>query len=250
MKNFLLRLSYDGTRFHGWQFQKTGERSVEGVLLGAWEKISKGEKIKLICSGRTDKGVHAYQQAANFVTGKDIDPGGIRRAFNSLLPKDVMINAVEPVVADFHARYDAKERSYLYLLSKQYSIFNRFYSYYYNRRLEVAKMREASLFLVGEHDFSAFRASGCFSPTPVRNIKAITIEEDDSFIRCRFTANAFLFRMIRIIVGTLIDVGSARLAPIDVKNILAGKDRAKAGKTAPPHGLYLEKIKYDESLFL
>ena len=246
MRNILLRLSYDGTNFHGWQQQKTGERSVEEVIVKAWKKIYKGEQIKLITSGRTDKGVHALEQAACFKTENNIPPEGIKKALNGWLPDDVRIISATVVNDDFNARYSARGRTYIYKISKTYSLFDRNYSYYYPYPLNLEKMKEASRHLIGEHDFSAFQSSQCFSPTPVRNMKKITISEDEKYFYFEFTANAFLYRMIRTLIGTLITIGNSNTPPQEMKTILKSKNRSTAGKTAPPQGLYLKKIKYKD----
>ena len=245
MNNYLLRIGFDGSSFHGWQYQKTQERSVEGVLLKAWAKLAKGEQAKLIGSGRTDKGVHALEQAANLLTAFDLPVNAVKKALNALLPDDILIHSVTSVPLDFHARYDARLRTYLYKISKKYSLFDRFYSYYHPFPLDLERMRQAASCLLGEHDFSSFRGSGCFSPTAVRKVSQLSIEEDETGISLEISANAFLYRMVRCIMGTLIAVGDGRINSEQVKKIMDGKDRSLAPKTAPAHGLYLKKIIYD-----
>ena len=243
-KNIKLTIEYDGTAYHGWQRQPR-HISIQQVIKEKIEIIAK-EKINLIGASRTDAGVHALGQVANFRTESRMDEGEWLRALNSLLPSDIVIKKTETVPFDFHSRFSAKGKQYKYLILNQPvpSALNRNYAWHIPYPLKITGMRKAARFLIGRHNFSSFRASSCSAKNPVRTIKRLTITKKDSFIQFTIEADAFLHHMVRNIVGTLVYVGMGKLLPTQIENILKSKDRRLAGKTAPPHGLYLVKVIY------
>ena len=255
MRNIKLTIQYDGTDFSGWQVQQNGT-TIQGLLEKAVYAVT-GESLRIIGAGRTDAGVHAFDQVAILKTSSMLGPEVITNALNANLPLDIRVTITEEVPDDFHPRYDASNKTYSYLISSTgpYSIFLRRYSWQMAWQLDCASMKKAAGHLVGKKDFSSFQASGCSAKHPVREIMQIEIEELKSagfmgftleapVIKISINANAFLRHMVRIIVGTLVEVGKGRLQPVDMIEILKLKDRDKAGPTAPACGLFLEKISY------
>ncbi len=254
-RHIKLTLQYDGTDYSGWQIQKK-KTTIQGLLENVIFTIT-GKQSRVTGAARTDAGVHAFEQVAAFPTQSHLEPGIFLRAINANMPQDIRVINAEACPADFHPRYDAKDKTYSYIISGMgaYSVFLTRYSWNVRSRLNTDAMKEAANYLSGRHDFSSFRASGCSSKNPVREIIAIDISETDSieFISFRFDApvikisikaNAFLRHMARNIVGTLVEVGRGKMWPGRMKEILEAKDRRRAGKTAPAHGLFLEKISY------
>jgi tRNA pseudouridine38-40 synthase len=244
LKNIKLTIEYDGTSYHGWQYQPR-HISIQQTIKEKIEQIAK-EKINLIGASRTDAGVHAIAQAANFKTKSRMNEGEWQRALNSLLPSDIVIKKAEIVPPDFHARFSSKGKIYKYLILNQPvpSALYRNYAWHMPYPLKLAEMRKAAKFLIGRHDFSSFRASSCTAENPVRKIKRLAITKKNGFIQFTIEADAFLHHMVRNIIGTLIYVGIGKLSPAQIESILKAKDRRLAGKTSPPHGLYLVKVKY------
>ncbi|MEW6621362.1 MAG: tRNA pseudouridine(38-40) synthase TruA [bacterium] len=263
MKNIKLILSYDGTNYHGWAIQPD-VNTICGTLKKALKELT-GEEIKVICASRTDAKVHARTQVVNFFTNSRIPIEAFPRALNSHLPEDIVVYDASYVDDTFHARFSAKYRKYHYLLinSKYPDVFYRHYTYWLPFELNLEKMRQACEFLIGTHDFSAFASEIKTVKNPIRDVQQLSIStnaclnllmentpnkfwfpEQNEIIFFNIKANAFLFNMIRTIVGTLIDVGREKLAPIDVKHILESKDRAKASPLVPPQGLYLIEVGY------
>jgi tRNA pseudouridine38-40 synthase len=257
MRHIRLLLQYDGTNYSGWQVQ-IDKRTVQSLVEKAVYTVT-GEHPRVTGASRTDAGVHALEQAASFITGSSLEADVIRRALNANLPEDIRIIEASECPDDFHPRYSAVNKSYVYLIthSRSSSVFLKRYSWDlpYDLSGTLEKMREASGYLEGEHDFSSFRASGCGSKTAVRKILDIEVSESASIdfmtfsinapvIKISIKGNAFLRYMVRNIVGTLVDVGRGRTTPSGIKNILESKDRGCAGITAPAHGLFLEKINY------
>lgn len=245
MRNIKLTLEYDGTCYHGWQIQPNS-RTIQGVLE---EKIGviTGQRISLIASGRTDAGVHALGQVANFKTESSIPLEAIKRGVNSLLPDDIAIKRVDTVSDDFHARFSAKSKLY------EYRIFNnpvlspieRNFSWHILQRLDLSKMQKAAEALLGTHDFSSFRSAQTDNLNPVRSMMAVEIKKKKNHIvSLRMRANAFLKQMARNIVGTLVDVGRGKIEPEEFRGILEARDRTKAGMAAPPNGLFLVEVEY------
>ncbi|MBU4541672.1 tRNA pseudouridine(38-40) synthase TruA [uncultured Acetobacterium sp.] len=244
MKNIQLIISYRGTNYCGWQVQPNG-LSIQEVITKAISELT-GEAVNLTGSGRTDAGVHALGQHANFFTAATIPPEQWYRALNTRLPADIRVISSRAGKLDFHSRYHAKGKSYLYkmLTSSVASPFLADLAFYVPRTLDWAVMEEAATSFLGEHDFTAFMASGSSIKTTVRTITEISFTNKDNLWEITFTGNGFLYNMVRIIVGTLYEVGYGRIKSQDIKAIIKGKDRSMAGITAPAHGLYLKEVFY------
>ncbi|HEX9653283.1 MAG TPA: tRNA pseudouridine(38-40) synthase TruA [bacterium] len=243
-RNIKLTLEYDGTNFCGWQWQPR-ERTVQGTLQDAMLKLL-GESPKIYAAGRTDAGVHALGQVANFNTATALDLDSIRLGLNSYFPTDVVVLRVEEVAEKFHARYSAVKRVYRYVISKRFRAIARNYSWFCKYNLDLERMRDASRCLIGEHVFTAFCKENIEEPHYLSNVEGLEWTESDDNVILRISANRFLHSMVRIIVGTMVDVGRGRIQPGEVKNILDSRDRNRAGFSVPPQGLFLEKICYPE----
>ena len=244
MRNIKLIIEYDGKGFGGWQKQPN-KLNIKGEIELAIELIT-GEKVDLIASGRTDAGVHSLGQTANFKTNSNISIEKIPNAINSKLKKSIRIKYAEEVEERFHSRYNCKSKKYRYIInnSQTGSAIYRALEYNVTNNIDIEKMKQASKYLEGEHDFTSFKASGTSGKNSVRTIYKINIEKKDERIYMEYEGNGFLYNMVRIISGTLIDVGIGKIKPEDVKRILEAKDRKLAGKTLPPHGLYLVEVNY------
>jgi len=255
MGHIKLTLQYDGTNYSGWQVQKKGA-TIQGLLEDALFTIT-GERTRITGAARTDAGVHALQQVAAFSTASLLEPHVFIKALNGNLPPDIRVLEADACENDFHPRYDAKDKTYSYIIYKTcaYSVFLEKYSWSIPCKLNSEAMREAALYLEGEHDFSCFRASGCSSKHPVRTIHAVEVNELPSVefigfhfnvpvIKISITANAFLRHMARNIIGTLVETGRGKYPPSWMKEVLQSKDRNLAGRTAPARGLFLERIRY------
>jgi len=247
LRNIKLIVEYDGTNYHGWQSQAgTGQPTIQDTLDRAIRTLI-GEDVKILSSGRTDAGVHAFGHVSNFKTGSRIPSGAWAPALNHLLPYDIRVLASEDVAKDFHARYSALGKIYMYrILNKpQPTALYRNYAWHVPKRLNVKKMRFAASALKGKHDFSTFRSSGCTAKSPIRTIQSVVVKKTKDFVEIWVEADAFLQYMMRNIAGTLVEVGLGRFVPEDVKRMLILCDRTTAGRTAPPQGLYLVKVIYD-----
>ncbi|MBW2570572.1 MAG: tRNA pseudouridine(38-40) synthase TruA [Deltaproteobacteria bacterium] len=245
LKNFKLTIEYDGTLYHGWQRQvndPTIQETIEKAL-----SIMTGEKIVLTGSGRTDAGVHALGQTANFHSDTMIIPDDFQKGLNSLLPDDIVIK--ECIYADdsFHARYDAKSKTYNYRILNTAipAAVGRQYAWFIRKPLDLDAMSAALNHIIGTHDFTTFEGAGSPRAHATRCvINAGFIQKDQDCLIFEIEANGFLRYMVRNIVGTLVDVGHCKITPDHVENILGLKDRGLAGITAPPHGLFLMHVKY------
>jgi tRNA pseudouridine38-40 synthase len=242
--NLKLTIEYDGTAYHGWQVQP-GLPTIQGILQDTAKRIS-GEEVHIAGAGRTDAGVHALGQVANFRTGKELSPDKWQRAFNSLLPPDIVVRRAETVPDGFDARRSAKQKTYRYsiLNAPHSSALDRHWLLHVPGPLELAPMEEAGASLLGEHDFSSFRAANGDSPNQVRRVYQAFFLSEGNRLQFVITGNGFLKHMIRIVVGTLLDVGRGRLTPGAFREILQSKDRQRAGRTAPAHGLCLMQVSY------
>ena len=244
--NIRLTIAYDGTRYGGWQIQKNA-KTIQGEIEKSLKKILK-EKIKLTGAGRTDSGVHARAQVANFETKKTFPPEKLSAALNANLPKDNAIIKIEKVPPEFHARFDAKSKIYRYAILNTRADDPFLIPYYFKipRRLDVALMRKEASVLVGTHDFKSFQAKAVLSPVKNtrRKIKKITVKKEKQFIYIDVEGTGFLHNMVRNIVGTLIEIGRGYLPEGSMKKVLASGDRRKAGPTAPAKALLLVKVKY------
>ena len=245
MKNFKILIEYDGTAYHGWQRQKS-DRTIQQEIEGALSTMTAGQ-VKLIGSGRTDAGVHACGQVANFLSQTDLAPEVFQKGLNSLLPEDIVIKNCCLVEASFHARYDAKSKIYHYriLNCSVPKAIGRQYAWFIRRKLDTDAMRTAISYLLGTHDFKSFEGTGSPRSHTTRNVMAANLTENNNgSITFKIEADGFLRYMVRNIVGTLVDVGLGKIAPADVKAIIESKNRSNASPTAPPHGLFLMEVKY------
>lgn len=241
-----LIVAYDGTNYHGWQIQKNAV-SVEEVLTKALSELL-NEEIELAGASRTDTGVHAQGNVVVFDTDTRIPVEKIAIAVNQRLPEDIRVMCSEEVSADFHPRFCVSKKMY------EYSITNakiqlptkRLYSYFVYIPLDVEKMKETAKYFLGEHDFAGFCSAGSQVKTTVRTIYDLQVMQDGEDIRIRITGNGFLYNMVRIIAGTLVEVGMGRREPETVRQAIEQADRKLAGPTAPPNGLTLVRIEYEE----
>ena len=240
-----LGVEYLGTDFHGWQIQKSGLRTVQGVVEPALSKIA-NHPVRVFCSGRTDAGVHAQEQVIHFETQTSRTDGAWLFGGNANLPSDVNFKWAKEVNDDFHARFNAYARSYEYKIHHHpvRSSLKTGYYLWEPRSLNIDDMKKAATFLVGEHDFSCFRGSMCQAKSPIKTIEYLQIDEigDDLIIKVK--ANAFLHHMVRNLVGTLLKVGRGEESTEWMLSVLDSKDRKEAGPTAEPQGLYFVKAHY------
>ena len=245
MRNIKLIIEYDGKDFNGWQKQPN-KLNIQGEIEKAIERIT-GEKVDLMASGRTDAGVHAIGQVANFKTNSNIPIEKIPIALNTNLKKSIIIKSAEEVEERFHSRLNCKRKTYRYIInnSKYGTAIYRNLETHIPMKLNIKKMQEAVKYFEGEHDFKAFKASGTSSKSSVRTIyKAEVIQKENEKIYIELTGSGFLYNMVRIISGTLVDVGLGKIEPEEKENIIKSQKRENAGKTLPPQGLYLVKVEY------
>lgn len=243
MRNLKLTIQYDGTKYCGWQKQPNSS-GIQGTIEYAIYEITK-EKVNIIGSGRTDAGVHALGQVANLKTNSNIPAARIPDALNAKLPKDISIIDCQEVSDDFHSRYSATGKIYRYLIyNKPYrSPLYKDISYHVRYDLDIEKMRVEAQSLLGTHEFKGFMSSGSSVKDTVRTIHNISIEYSGDLIVLEVEGNGFLYNMVRIIVGTLVDIGRGRIDK-PLEEIIASQDRGEAGHTAPAHGLFLKKVHY------
>ena len=245
MRNIKLTIEYDGKCYNGWQKQPN-KLNIQGEIERAIYNITK-EEVDLIGSGRTDAGVHALGQVANFKTNSEISIEKLPLAINSQLKNSIVIKEAEEVDERFHSRYNAKHKTYRYIInnSKCGTAIYRNLEYSYPFKLDVEKMKQASKYFEGEHDFKAFKSSGTSSKNSVRTIYKAIVKQEGEKIIIELTGNGFLYNMVRIISGTLFDGGLGKIQPEEIPEMIESKDRQRAGKTLPAHGLYLVEVKYD-----
>lgn len=246
MKNIKIVVEYDGTNYHGWQSQAKGLSTVQSTLEEVLEKIT-GEKTRVTGSGRTDSGVHALGQAANFFTETGLDAKTLKKALNSALPRDISVVSASKVPDGFHAQFSSKSKIY------EYRIFNRTYPpallknrvWHIPKKLDVESMKVAAEFLSGTHDFSAFAAADIKVKTTVRTVLRASLRRNrGGTILFEIEADGFLKRMVRMITGTLAEVGKKKLSPTDFGRILETGRKTKNVVSAPPQGLFLKKVIY------
>ncbi len=245
MKNIKLVIEYDGKDYNGWQKQPN-KLNIQGEIERAIQEITGEEKIELIASGRTDAGVHALGQVANFKTKTKIPVEKLAIAINSKLKKSVIIKSAQKVEERFHSRYNCREKTYRYVInnSSQGSAIYRNLEYHFPIKLNIEAMKSAIKFFEGEHDFKSFKSSGTSSKNSIRTIYKAEIKQENEQILIELTGNGFLYNMVRIISGTLVDVGLGKIKPDEISHIIDSGDRTKAGKTLPAHGLFLVEVKY------
>lgn len=244
MRNIMIEIEYDGTNYNGWQIQPNGI-TIQQRIMEAVKKLTK-EDVVINGSGRTDAKVHAKGQVANFYTVSKIPTERLPIAINHFLPGDISILGAKEVSHDFHAQYWAKGKQYSYHIYNrpQRSSLFRNYSYHIPYPLKIDEMQEAAKPLLGTHDFRGFMSSGSSVKDTIRKITAIEIKKNEDSIWITFRGNGFLYNMVRIMVGTLVEIGSGRKSIDTVKEALEQGERKKAGHTAPPQGLFLDKVFY------
>jgi len=242
---FLVKFSYDGTNYNGYQYQK-GLSTIQESIETSLAKINNNKKTTFTATGRTDKGVHARVQYGHCDIDVNITEYKLKRAMNSTLPDDIHVIETKKVNNDFHARYNVKSKEYKYYINLgEYNPLERNYVFQYNYRLNISKMKKAIKYLIGEHDFRAFVTDNKEKENCVRTITKANIEKVEKNKICiTFKGNGFLRYQVRNMVGILIKVGEEKISPSVVKEILNSKDRTKSGKTAPANGLYLNKVEY------
>jgi tRNA pseudouridine38-40 synthase len=255
MRYIRLSIEYDGTNYHGWQSQMSGG-TIQDVMKEKIKSIT-GAEVRLTGASRTDAGVHALDQVAVFATDSSLEPAVIMRALNAKLPPDIRVTDAKDTSRDFHPRYMAVRKSYFYIVAegKHQSAFLHQYVWHVRMSLDLDSMIRAARLILGEHDFSSFRATGCGAKHPVRTVYSadvtrlgemsfMTVSIKGNFIRFRIEGNAFLRHMVRNIVGTLVEVGKGNISVETFAGILRSRDRTNAGPTAPARGLFLDKITY------
>lgn len=251
MRCYKLTLAYDGTQYSGWQIQPNAP-SIQQHLQEALMTFLSGETVAVIGSGRTDAGVHALNQIAHFKTEQEIDLNRLLLALNGLLPRDIRIKKAEVASLQFHSQHSAlgKEYHYHLYLERVMDPFRRLYSWHILRRIDLPLFYEAADLFVGTHDFTSFANephAGAVAKNPVRTIYRLDICPTEGGLRLEFEGNGFLYKMVRNIVGTLVDVASHRLTLEEVKSIFEARDRRQAGRAAPPQGLFLVRVDYPEN---
>ena len=240
---FLIKFSYDGSNYAGFQTQK-GLRTIQEEMEKALSKVN-NKKTSITATGRTDKGVHAFSQYGHADIDINITEKKLKRALNSYLPDDIHVIDTKIVEDDFHARYRVKSKTYKYIINTdEYNPVERNYIFQYNYNLDIDSMKKAIKYFIGEHDFRAFVTDNKEKENCIRTITKATIEEKDNKIYFTFKGDGFLRYQIRNMVGILIRVGENKISPEDVDKILESKDRTQSGKTAPPEGLYLIEVEY------
>lgn len=246
MKRWALGLEYDGTVYHGWQSQQscalnTIQTQVEKALSAVAD-----QPIEVVCGGRTDRGVHAWGQVVHFDTSVLRSTRAWIGGGNRFLPPDIKVTWAQELESSFHARYTAIARRYCYLIANQLlrPALLRQYRVWFPRLLAADRMQLAGNYLLGEHDFSAFRGAHCQAKTTIRQLQSLSVQRQGDLIRIDVQANAFLHHMVRNIVGVLLEIGIGKREPIWANEVLHGADRSLAGVTAPPHGLYLVQVYY------
>lgn len=244
MRNIKLTIEYDGTLYSGWQRQKNGS-SIQQCIEEAIKTIT-GEYVTITGSSRTDAGVHARGQVANFLTGTTIPAIKLPSALNSKLPRDICILEAQDMPLEFHSRYDSRGKRYSYtILNRRIPpAYMRSYVAHCPYELNYKAMCEALEGFKGTHDFAAFRSTGSSVKTSVRTIRDIQLEKQGDIVRLYIEADGFLYNMVRIIAGTLMEIGTGKLHAASIPEIIESHDRNRAGKTAPPGGLCLEKVYY------
>lgn len=250
MQKLALGIEYDGSMYCGWQKQKY-QPSIQNCIERALNKIT-SESVTVFCGGRTDSGVHALEQVIHFETALKYSETTWTLGVNRYLPSDICVRWVKSVNKNFHARFSAISRRYYYIINNNYirSAFFFRRTWHYKKLLDIYKMSQAAQYLIGEHDFSAFRASGCQSYSARRNVYHVHVTREGHCVVIDMEANAFVYHMVRNIVGSLVEVGSSNRPIIWILELLNGCNRSLAGITAPAAGLYLAKIKYPDHVFM
>lgn len=243
-----LGIEYDGSAYNGWQRQKNG-LGVQACVESALAEVA-DESVEVVCAGRTDTGVHASGQVLHFDTSAERSLRGWILGANTNLPDDINVSWVQPVSDDFHARFSATSRSYRYVILNRLvrSGLHRNRAWWVYEPLDAERMHRAAQSLLGEHDFSAFRAAGCQASTPIRKLTSISVVREGDWLTLEVSANAFLQHMVRNVTGTLAAIGMGQASEDWAVEVLTSRDRKKGGVAAPPHGLTLVRVTYPDNL--
>ncbi|MCI5731224.1 MAG: tRNA pseudouridine(38-40) synthase TruA [Eubacterium sp.] len=246
MNNYRFKIQYDGTRYHGWQRQKNGSDTIQGRIEQVLSR-QMGHPVEIDGAGRTDAGVHAREQVANVHLDYNGTTEELRECLNEYLPEDIRILEVEIAGERFHSRLNATGKVYEYRLCKKgcFDVFARKYQWQMEELLDVARMKEAAGLLLGEHDFKGFCTKASRKKSTIRRIDAIDIEETENAVILHFFGNGFLYNMVRILTGTLVEIGTGTREISTIEEIFERKERVLAGMTAPAKGLTLVRVKYD-----
>ena len=244
MRNVRMTIAFDGFRYKGWQKQKNPDLTIQGKIETVLSKMT-GEEIQVVGCGRTDAGVHAENYIANFHTNSDLKTQKMLDYVYEYLPEDIVIKSMDEVSERYHARYNVKSKTYVYTINnnKYRDVFKRKYAYHLGEELDLEEMRNASAVLIGSHDFQSFTNEKTDKST-IRTINYINFIEKNGTIEIEINGNGFLWNMVRIIVGTLIEVGTGNLKAKDVERILSEKKRWEAGPLAQAKGLCLREVQY------
>ena len=244
--NYKILVQYDGTRYEGWQRQERTESTIQGKIEAVLSKMC-GEEVQIQGAGRTDAGVHAKEQVANVHLKEQVDPQEVKQYLNRYLPEDIAVSEVTEVPERFHSRLNATGKIYVYRIAtgEVKKVFERRYIYDFGEKPDMELMCRAAEILTGTHDFKSFCSAGAQVQTTVRTIYAVNVTKEDDMVHIRITGNGFLYNMVRIIAGTLMQVGTGLMEPEQVKEILEARDRSKAGPTAVAKGLTLVEIRYE-----
>ncbi len=245
MHNYKLTIAYDGEHFRGWQRLGNTENTIQGIIEKALSAML-GYPIEIVGASRTDAGVHALAQTANFKIADNLNCQEIKHFLNHCLPKAISICAVEEVSERFHARYNAKSKTYLYKIwNESYSNpFMRYYSMQVEQKLDLLQMKNASQYFLGQHDFTVYSNAKSNKKDKIRTIHSLEIEQKQGMVEIRICGDGFLYNMVRKIVGTLIEIGLGEKKAEEIPLILLSDERILTGEMAPPEGLYLEQISY------
>lgn len=245
MRNLKMTIQYDGTRFKGWQKQKEGVSTIQEKIENVISKMT-GEKIQVVGCGRTDSGVHAENYIANFHTNCELSAPAMLDYLYEFLPEDIVVKSMKDTSERFHARYNVKSKTYVYRINnnKFRDVFNRKYEYHTDEKLDLESMEKGAKLLIGTYDFQSFTSLKSNTKPTVRTINYINISENKGVIEIEVNGNSFLLNMVRIIVGTLLEVGRGNIKSSDVEKILNEKRRAEAGPIAQAKGLCLKNIEY------
>ncbi len=245
MRNIKLTITYDGKRYLGWQRLGDSDKTIQGKIESILKQMT-GEEIEIIGSGRTDSGTHARGQVANFKTETSMTRAEMLDFLNRYLPRDIVVTKVEEVQDRFHARYNCTGKQYSYYVWNNVipTVFERNHSFHYPQKLNLDKMNQACEKLIGTHDFIGFSALKKSKKSTVRTIEKLSIEQEGSMLHFTFVGDGFLYKMVRIIVGTLLEIGSGSMDVTEIENIFEKKVRQQAGETVPAQGLFLDEVYY------
>ena len=246
MKNIKLTIEYDGKRYLGWQRLGDSDKTIQGKIEATLSKMT-GEELEIVGSGRTDSGTHARGQVANFKTMSTMTPEKMMNYLNNTLPRDIVVTKVEEVPERFHARYNATGKQYSYYVWNTAipSAFKRQYSFHYTEQLDDEKMTQACQKLMGEHDFIGFSSLKKSNKSTVRKLESISIHREGELVQFQFVGNGFLYNMVRILMGTILDIGSGKMSLDQIDDIFEKKIRQDAGMTLPAQALFLDEVYYN-----